>query len=190
MVFHFFSPQDFAQGGFGSSFLFTLGLCPGRVWLFISFHPRTLPREGLVFHFFSPQDFAQGGYGFSTEIFQQNFSKEIFPKGFLFLMEMSQQSVFQKDFFVFHGDVSVDLPQGEFLFFNWKVQVDLSQMGIFARKIIQCFAILLEIYKFQLDCPSKQYRRNLILQLSDSIQVLLFCGQLFLIQNQRERYSH
>ena len=71
-------------------------------------------------------------------------------------MEMSQQSVFQKDFFfVFHGDVSVDLSQREFLFFNWKVQVDLSQIKflffnwkvqvdlsqnrIFAWKVIQCF---------------------------------------------------
>ena len=85
-------------------------------------------------------------------------------------MEMSQQSVFQKDFFVFHGDVSVDLSQREFLFFNWKVQVDLSQIKFlffnwkvqvdlsqiefligrfFAWKIIQCFAILPQIYKFQ-----------------------------------------
>ena len=45
-----FLKRDF----FCFSFLFTLGLCPGRVWFFISFHPRILPREGLVFHFFSP----------------------------------------------------------------------------------------------------------------------------------------
>ena len=100
-------------------------------------------------------------------------------------------------FFVFHGDVSVDLSQREFLFLNWKVQEDLSQKEFllgrifawknfcledfllgrfFAWKIFQCFAILPQIYKFQLDCRGKQYRRNLIFQLSDPFQVLLFCG--------------
>ena len=111
-------------------------------------------------------------YGnFSTEFFKGNFSKRFFVFHRDVPVDLSQ-----REFLFFNWKVQVDLSQIKFLFFNWKVQVDLSQMGIFARKIIQCFAILLEIYKFQLDCPSKQYRRNLIFQLSDPFQVLLFCG--------------
>ena len=133
----------------------------------------------MVFHFFSPQDFAQGGYGFSTEIFQQNFSKEIFPKGFLFLMEMSQLSVFQKGFFVFPWRcLSGSFSKGIFVFQLESPSGSFSIKFLFGRSF-SVFAILPEIYKFQLDCPSKQYRRNLIFQLSDPFQVLLFCGQLF-----------
>ena len=98
MVFHFFSPQDFAQGGFGFSFLFTLVLCSGRVWFF----------NGNF-----STEFFKGNFSKRFFVFDGNVSTECFPKGF---------------FFVFHGDVSVDLSQREFLFFNWKVQVDLSQI--------------------------------------------------------------
>ena len=50
---------------------------------------------------------------------------------------------------------------------------------VFKWKVFEWFAILQQIYKFPLDCRCKQYRRNLIFQLSDYFQIVLFCGSFF-----------
>ena len=157
------TPVIFTRGGYGFSFLFTLGLCPGRVWFFNG--------------------------NFSTEFFKGNFSKRFF----VFDGNVSTE-LFPKGFFVFHGNVSTEcfpkrffvcLSIGKFkrIFLKrnfclsiGKFKANLSQIEFLFGRSFSVFAILPEIYKFQLDCPGKQFRRNLILQLSDSIQVLLFCG--------------
>jgi hypothetical protein len=102
----------------------------------------------------------------------ESFSNRIF----VCPLESSKQIFLKSNFCLSIGKFKANLSQIEFLFVHWKVQSESFSNRIFVWKVIRCFAILLEIYKFQLDCPSKQYRRNLIFQLSDPFQVLLFCG--------------
>ena len=157
-------------------FLFTLGFRPGRV----KFCQPRLFSPGRVWFF---------NGNFSTEFFKGKFSKRFF----VFDGNVSTE-LFPKGFFVFHGNVSTEcfpkrffvcLSIGKFkrIFLKrnfclsiGKFKANLSQIEFLFGRSFSVFAILPEIYKFQLDCPGKQFRRNLILQLSDSIQVLLFCG--------------
>jgi hypothetical protein len=140
-------------------FLFTPGFRPGSV------------------KFCQPRLFSPGRVVASCEfVFSLKFFNGIFSKGIFVFPGKFKANLSQIEVLFVHWKVQSESFSNRILFVHWKVQSESFSNRIFAWKAIQCFAILPQTYKFQLDCRGKQYRRNLIFQLSDPFQVLLFCG--------------
>ena len=107
------------------SFLFTLGLCPGRVWFF----------NGNFSTEFFKGNFSKGFF-----VFDGNVSTELFPKGFLFVCQLeSSKWIFLKLIFLKGIDVvfwpcqqSMNLNQIDLTIHFEKVQYFQSIICFFA----------------------------------------------------------